>query len=220
MFITFEGGEGSGKSSQARFLADALRAEGHAVWLTREPGGTPLAEALRQALLFPEATVAALRAAGMALGDGPVDLVAPATELLLMNAARAQHVIAIRRRLADGVIVISDRFADSTIAYQSGGRGLDRAATAAVIAAATDGLTPDLTVLLDLDPAVGLGRKAAGDLNRFDSEALAFHERVTATFRALAASEPARWLTLDATRPADAQAATILAAVRSRLQGY
>jgi dTMP kinase len=202
MFITFEGGEGAGKSTQARRLAEWLRAHGREVWLTREPGGTPLAEAIRQIALFP---------------DEAADALTPEAEVLLMSAARAQHVAAIRHCLATGAIVVSDRFADSTIAYQGAGRQLDRAVVRAITAFAAGGLVPDLTVLLDLDPAVGLARKPATEMNRVDSEDLAFHQRVATAFRELAAAEPARWLVLDATLPADELADAIAAAVMARL---
>ncbi len=217
MFITFEGGEGSGKTTQMRKLADALEARGHTVWTTREPGGTPVAEVIRRVVLMPEATVEALRQArGLPAMQPEIDDITPVTELLLMNAARAQHVVAIRRALASNTIVLCDRFADATLAYQGAGREMDEATVHAVTALATGGLTPDLTVLLDVDPRQGLRRKLRATRNRLDDEPLAFYERVRAAYLALAAQEPARWLILDATQPQDAIAAQIWQAVATR----
>jgi dTMP kinase len=218
MFITFEGGEGSGKTTQARALAIALEREGHAVWTTREPGGTPLAEVLRQVVLHPGETVEALRLArGLPSGDPLPEAITPEAELLLMNAARAQHVAEIRRRLALGQIVISDRFADATLAYQGGGREMPLQQVRAVTDIATAGLTPDLTALLDCDPRAGLRRKLHGQRNRLDDEDLAFHDRVRATYLALAEAEPARWIVLPALGDVDELAARILAEVQTRL---
>lgn len=210
MFITFEGGEGSGKTTQVRLLAEALEAQGRAVWTTREPGGTPVAEVIRRIVLQPGETVAALRGArGLPAAQPAIDPITPIAELLLMNAARAQHVAEIRRHLVANTVVITDRFADATLAYQGAGRGLDAAAVRAVIALATDGLVPDLTVLLDLDPRQGLRRKLHATRNRLDDEALAFHERVRAAYLALAAQEPSRWRIFDAAQPTEQIAAQI-----------
>jgi dTMP kinase len=218
MFITFEGGEGGGKTTQVARLAATLEAQGHAVWTTREPGGTPVAEAIRRIVLQPAATVEALRGArGLPDAQPELDPITPVAELLLMNAARAQHVAAIRQRLARGEVVISDRFADATLAYQGAGRGLDLAAVRAVIELATGGLAPDLTILLDLEPRQGLRRKLHAQRNRLDDEDLAFHAQVRAAYLALAQQEPMRWLVVDATQPADALAAQIAEAVIARL---
>ena len=218
MFITFEGGEGGGKTTQVRRLAGALEAQGRRVWTTREPGGTPLAEVIRRVVLQPAETVEALRLArGLPGADPAIDAVTPQAELLLMNAARAQHVTVMRTRLAAGEVVISDRFADATLAYQGAGRALDLAAVRAIIAFATDGLTPDLTILLDLDPRQGLRRKVLAQRNRLDDEALAFHERVRAAYLDLAAQDPARWLVLDALQDEATLAAHILVAIQERL---
>jgi dTMP kinase len=219
MFVTFEGGEGGGKTTQVRRLAQALEAQGQRVWTTREPGGTPLAEVIRRVVLQPTETVEALRQArGLPNADPQIDAVTPVAELLLMNAARAQHVAAIRARMSAGEVVISDRFADATLAYQGAGRSLDIATVRSVIALATDGLTPDLTILLDLEPRQGLRRKVLAQRNRLDDEALAFHERVRAAYLDLAAQEPTRWLVLDATADEAALATEILAAVTARLK--
>lgn len=207
-FLVFEGPEGSGKSSQARRLADDLRAAGHDVVLTREPGGTPLAEALRALVLDP-----AEGAAGMSA----------ATESLLFTAARADHVDrVIRPALAAGKIVICDRFVGSTLAYQGGGRGLDLDALRAAQVIATGGLRPDLTLLLDLPAAEGLARRFAdrnGDgLNRLDEESTAFHERVRETYLTLAAADPDRWSIVSAGPPPEVVAGHIAELVRSVVQ--
>ncbi len=222
MFITLEGVEGTGKSTQARRLAAEYAARGQRVWLTREPGGTSLAEAIRAVVLHPDATRAALAAAGLLPPAGATDPepVTAAAELLLMNAARGQLVAAIRHHLATGTVVICDRYADATRAYQGGGRGLDPDQIEAAIAIATGGLEPDLTILLDLAPEIGLARKQQildpTDRNRLDDEDLAFHRRVRAAYLAQAAQSPARWLVLDATLPPDAVAAAIQAALAPR----
>ncbi len=188
LFVTFEGGEGSGKTTVLRRLAERLRTAGHDPLLTREPGGTPLAEGVRALLLTPS------------LAPGAV------SEALLMEAARADLVAAvIRPALAQGRVVLCDRYADSTLAYQGGGRGLDRAMLAEWNRVATGGLAPDLTLWFDLAPEVGLARRAgaADDTNRLDREDLAFHTRVHDAYRALAAAEPRRWVTLDARQGPD-----------------
>ena len=184
-FITFEGIEGAGKSSLQRALADALTARGITVCATREPGGTPLAEEIRQLAL-------ARRQGGM-----------PATtELLLMFAARAAHVAQrIEPALARGEWVLCDRFTDASRAYQGGGRGLDRAAIEALANIAHPRLAPDLTLLLDLSAQAGLqrarGRAEGGD--RFEDEQLSFFARVRESYLQLAQAEPQRIRVLDAT---------------------
>lgn len=190
LFITLEGGEGSGKSVQVEALARRLEAKGLAVVCTREPGGTPLGERLRDIVLD-------LSPGGAGL---PLD---PLTESLLFIAARAELVAdVIAPALARGESVVCDRFADSTLAYQGFGRGVDLEVIEQVNAVATRGLRPDLTALLDLVVAEGLERSgAAGKSDRFEREEHAFHERVRSGYRSLAAREPERWLVVDASQP-------------------
>ena len=199
-FITLEGGEGAGKSTQARLLETALIAAGHTVVLTREPGGAPGADAIR----------------GLLLGQGGWD---PVTECLLHFAARREHVArTIAPALAAGHWVVCDRFADSTMAYQVFGQGVPRPVFDALARVALDGLRPDLTLILDLPPDAGLARAAArGETNRYEAEASTFHARVRDGFRAIAAAEPARCALLDATAAPEQVAAEILRLVRTRL---
>jgi dTMP kinase len=183
LFITFEGGEGSGKSTQIARLAARQRGLGLDPLVTREPGGTALAEGIRALLL--DSSVA----------PGPL------SEALLMEAARADLVAqVIRPALAVGRPVLCDRYADSTLAYQGAGRGLDAGMLESWNAIATGGLRPDLTFLFDLDPEVGLARRAGAGVstNRLDRESLPFHQRVRARYLELAASSPERWIVLDA----------------------
>lgn len=194
MFITFEGPEGSGKTTQIQALFDYLRAQGHDVVLTREPGGTAIGDQTRQILLDPENRE-----------------MLPETEILLFSASRAQLVgQVVRPALERGAIVICDRFADSTMAYQGYGHGLDLEALRTITQFATGGLTPDLTVFLDIDVEVGLRRKrTAGQAdsdawNRLDQKAVAFHHRVRQGYLALAEAEPDRWLVVDAARSREA----------------
>jgi dTMP kinase len=227
MFITLEGVEGSGKSTQAERLAERLRVAGHAARHTREPGGTALAGALRALLLHPEAAVAALAAAHLIASADIAsaemsEAMLPVTELFIFAAARAQHVARIRAWLAAGEVVVCDRFADTTRAYQGYGRGLDQASIVAVERLATGGLHPDLTLLCDLPAAEGQRRKraahtAGGEWNRLDAEVLAFHDRVRAGYLALASAEPARWVVLDARQAPSALAEDVWAAVSARL---
>lgn len=202
MFITFEGGEGSGKTTQVRLLEERLRGLGYCVVVTREPGGTPLGERLRALLLDVNTQVE------------------PRAELLLYAADRAQHVAAVvRPALAAGVIVISDRYADSALAYQGYGRGLDLAALRHIMAFATDGLQPDLTFFLDLDPQQGLARCArASKADRFEAQALAFHQRVREGYLALIAAEPERWVRIDADQPLAVVQGAVFAVVEERLR--
>lgn len=189
-FITFEGPEGAGKSSQIQMLGDALSASGREVVITREPGGTPLAEKIRDVVK----------------GFNGGEAVHPVTELLLMEAARSQHVSRIvRPALEAGRIVLCDRFYDSTTAYQGGGRGLDMEAVTRLNAFAALGVVPDLTILLDLAPERGFeraGRRAEtqGEYDRFELEKLDFHRRVRAVFLELARREPHRIRVVDADR--------------------
>jgi dTMP kinase len=199
-FITIEGPEGSGKTTQAERLATRLRDDGHRVLLTREPGGTRLGDQLRAILL------------ARVDHEHPTD---PLTDALLFEAARrhlVRHVI--RPALADGVTVVCARYADSTLAYQGFGAGVPLATLRAVDAAATDGLIPDRTVLLDLPVEEGLARKAPDDLTRFEADHdLAFHRRVRDGFLALAAAEPERWVVLDAGLLLDDVTEAIVAAI-------
>ncbi len=188
-FITVEGGEGAGKSTCLEFLRDHLEAAGRRVVMTREPGGTPLAERIRELLL-------GHHAGGMA----------DDCELLLVFAARADHLArVIRPALARGDWVLSDRFTDATYAYQGGGRGLDVARITQLEALVQGDLRPDLTLLLDLPVAAGLARAAgrAEAPDRFESEAAAFFERVRAAYLERAAREPERFRVVDAGRPLD-----------------
>jgi dTMP kinase len=202
-FITLEGGEGAGKSTQARRLAAALAAAGVPVVRTREPGGAPGAEAIR----------------GLLLGAaGPWD---PVAEAMLHFAARREHLVrTIRPALAAGMWVVCDRFADSTLAYQGYGQGVPRGVFEALAALTLDdGLAPDLTVVLDLPPEAGMARAATrGEaLNRYERLGPAFHSRIRDAFLAIAAPAPERCAVVDAARPADAVTADLLALVRSRL---
>ncbi len=185
VFITFEGIEGCGKSTQAHLLRRHLEAEGHDVVLTREPGGTPISEAIREMLLDP---------ANAAMS--------PLAELLLYEAARAQHVHElIRPAIEAGSIVVCDRFYDSTTAYQGAGRGLPEIDFERLHDMATGGLSPDLTLFLDLPVEEGLKRAAnAAAPDRIERESIEFHERVRKGFLELAAQHPGRIRTLDAGR--------------------
>ena len=201
--LTLEGGEGAGKSTALRALRDALLGDGFEVVSTREPGGTPLAERIRQLLLD--------------TGDEPV---AAETELLLMFASRAQHVReTILPALARGAWVISDRFTDSSYAYQGAGRGLDPEWIAALERRAV-GLKPGLTLLLDLDVREGRARTAGRDLwpDRIESEQDDFFERVRAGFRARAAAEPQRFRVIDASQPPAGVGAAVDAAIGAYLR--
>jgi dTMP kinase len=220
VFITFEGGEGSGKSSQVALLAKRLRAAAHTVRTTREPGGTPFAGAIRALWLHPDESLQSLDRASLATRDEPAEPMLPITEALLLSAARAQHVARMREWLAAGEIVLCDRYADSTRVYQGAARGLDDATIDTLERLATEGLRPDLTFLLDLPVEVGQARRrnmTDGDWNWLDAETVAFHERVRAAYLALAAAEPDRWIVLDATQLPDALAESIWQAVMSQL---
>jgi len=202
MFITFEGPEGSGKTTQIVRLKERLTALGHNVIATREPGGTPIGDRIRGILLDRESHIA------------------PIAEMLLYSASRAQLVeTVIRPQLAAGGIVICDRYADSTLAYQGYGRGLPLEALRQITAIATGGLQPHLTLCLDLDPAEGIRRRhhSGEALNRFDALELAFHERVRAGYHALIAAEPERWVLIDAARPPDQVAEAVWETIRARL---
>jgi dTMP kinase len=202
LFLTFEGIDGAGKSTQARRLAEALRAEGREVVLTREPGGSPGAEAIRRLLVEGEP--------GRWSGE---------TEALLFTAARRDHLERIiRPALAAGRVVICDRFADSTRVYQGAARG-DLRALVDRLHAAVIGLEPDLTLILDIDPALALGRglaRRSGE-DRFERLGADFQARLRAGFRALAAEFPGRCRLIDAARPEAEVAAEVLALVQVRL---
>lgn len=186
-FIVFEGGDGSGKSTQARSLLRRLRRRGIKVLRTREPGGTPLGQSLRLLLKSNEP-------------------MAPMSELMLFEAARAQLVQQVIRPFLDqGGVVIADRFTSSTMAYQGYGRGLDRELIERLNREATGGLEPDLTVLLDLPVETALGRKGSGKSggngDTFDDAPVDFHRKIRRGYSALAASDPEGWLVLDGQRP-------------------
>jgi dTMP kinase len=191
LFITFEGPEGSGKTTQIRLLAEWLSDQALDVWTTREPGGTRIGEAIRDVLLSPAHTEMCAEA-----------------EILLFSAARAQIVREkLQPYLTRGGVVLCDRFADSTLAYQGYGRLLDLDTLRQITLFATGGLVPALTICLDLPVAEGLRRKQGGDQaewNRMERERLDFQERVRLGYLALAAAEPQRWLVLDALREIEA----------------
>jgi len=203
MFITLEGPDGSGKTTQARLLAGHLRDQGHRVLLTREPGGTAIGDRIREVLHDPANTA-----------------MQPVAESLLYSAARAQLVEeVIRPHLAGGGVVVCDRYSDSTLAYQGYGRGLDLETLHAIQRFATGGLRPDLTLLLDLDADEGLRRRLAsgGEWNRMDQLAVEIHRRVRAGYLALAALEPDRWVTLDAAGTVEELQRRVRAVVGERL---
>lgn len=194
-FIVFEGGEGAGKSTQSAALADYLVARGHRVRRTREPGGTPAAEAVRAILLDP---------ANTGLDDR--------AEALLFAAARGDHAArVIRPALEAGEIVISDRYLDSSVAYQGVARDLGADRVADLSLWATGGLIPDLTIVLDVDPALGLARVVGPD--RLEAEPVEWHERVRQAFLRIAAQAPERYLVLDGSRPAEDLAVEIASVV-------
>lgn len=215
VFITFEGPEGSGKSTQARLLYERLQGVGYPVILTREPGGTRIGEMIRRILVDLKHTE-----------------MAPTTETLLFSAARAQLVSElVRPYLATGGIVLCDRYADSTYAYQGYGLGRDLDELHAITAVATGGLMPDLTIFLDLDAEAGLRRKRAGrdradqhgatpypEWNRLDARDLAYHQRVSAGFAELMRREPERWRCLPAEQPVETLAEAILREVQPLLR--
>jgi dTMP kinase len=205
-FITLEGPEGAGKTVLAATLKEALEGQGRVVLSTREPGGTRLGERLR-AILLDDGS-----------GAQPSALV-PRADALLFNAARAQLVAeVIHPALERGEVVICARFADSTLAYQGYGAGLPIDELRAVAAVATGGLAPDLTILLDVPPEIGLRRKSDAARNRFESSFdLAFHERVRAGFLDLAGQEPGRFRVIDSARPIDLVAPDVIDAARSIL---
>lgn len=183
MFFTFEGPDGSGKSTQAKQLAQYLESRGCAVLLTREPGGTTIGEQIRQVVLSKQS-------------QG----ITHQTEALLFSAARAQIVAEIiKPAIVAGKIVLCDRYADSTMAYQGYGLGLDLDALRAITRFATGGLIPDLTFYIDVPVSVGIARKQSDQVNRLDEKEFAYHEKVRAGFLRLAGAEPSRWVVVDGT---------------------
>jgi len=201
-FVSLEGGEGAGKTTAINAIREALHARGHEVLLTREPGGTPLAERIRALVLTPDAEIAA-------------EPLSAEAELLLVFAARAQHVRqVIEPALRRGCYVVSDRFTDSSYAYQGGGRGLDPAWIADLERRAV-GLLPGLTLLLDVDVAIGRARANGRDLwpDRIESEQDDFFQRVRAVFRQRASADPARFRLIDASQDQAGVSASVAAAV-------
>lgn len=199
LFIAFEGGDGAGKSTQAARLAEALASRGLTILRTREPGGTPIGEKLRSLVLDH--------------GHGHIDA---HTEALIFAASRAAHASqVIRPALARGEVVLTDRYIDSSVAYQGAGRDLGTDAVRSLNEWATSGLQPDLTVLLDVDPADGRRRRTAGEAaeDRLESEADDFHATIRGAFLELAASRPDAYLVLPAVLPVQELAARILASV-------
>ena len=202
VFITFEGPEGSGKTTQIPLLADFLRSRGHEVLTTREPGGTPIGDQIRAILSD--------------LGNTAMH---PRAEILLFLASRAQLVEqVIRPHLAGGGVVLCDRYADSTLAYQGYGHGVDLGVLQNLLLFATGGVFPHLTFLLDLDVEAGLKRRAqGGDWNRLDAYALEFHRRVRRGYHQLAKKEPERWVVIDASQPPERVQAAIRQSLAERL---
>jgi len=200
LWVTFEGGDGSGKTTQAGLLQGWLEDSGRTVLRTREPGGSDVGDLIRDIVLHHR-------------GD-----IAPRAEALLYAADRAHHIATVVRPAIDrGDVVIQDRYLDSSVAYQGAGRVLDPDEIRNLSLWATDGALPDVTILLDLDPAQARERLDADDkpFDRLESERLDFHTRVRAAYLALADAEPQRFLVLDASAPVD----TIAAAVRERVAG-
>jgi dTMP kinase len=207
LFITFEGPDGSGKTTQAQLLYQYLQGRGYSVFLTREPGGTGIGDQIREVLHSLENTE-----------------MLPQTEILLYSASRAQLVgQIIRPHLDRGEIVLCDRYADSTLAYQGYGHGLDLQVLQVITSFATGGLKPDLTIYLDIDIEEGLRRKLvahqAGEAewNRMDQQELAFHHRVREGYLQMVAAEPERWVVIEAAQPADAAQQAIRAEVEAKL---
>jgi len=203
VFITLEGPDGGGKTTQASLLADFLRQRGCDVVATREPGGTAIGDQVRAILSSLDNTA-----------------MHPRTEILLFQASRAQHVEQIiRPHLAKGGIVVCDRYADSTLAYQGYGHQVDLERLRLIVDFATGGLKPDLTLLLDIDVEEGLRRRTnSGEWNRLDAYALAFHRRVRQGYFELARQEPERWVTVDAGRPEELVQEELRRVVLQRLE--
>jgi len=204
MFISFEGPEGSGKTTQLPLVVQFLLEANYSVFSTREPGGTSIGDQIRQVLLANKNTE-----------------MHPRSEILLFQASRAQLVEQeIQPRLARGEIVLCDRYADSTIAYQGFGHRVDLEQLRSIVDFATGGLKPDMTLLFDLDVTVGLARRQMdGDINRLDAFELAFHQRVRDGYHQLAASEPDRWVVIDAAQSPPQVQNDLQAAILARLPG-
>lgn len=204
LFVTFEGPEGGGKTTQMRRLAEYLRGRGYPVLATREPGGTPIGDRVRAILLDPAHTE-----------------MRPEAEFLLFSAARAQHVAqVIRPHLAAGGVVLCDRYADASLAYQGYGYELNLATVDTITRFATGGLVPDLSLCLDVPVEVGLRRKSRGlgdAWNRMEQKEMDYHRRVRAGYLAIASRHPGRWLVLDATQPFDTLQTELQLAVETRL---
>ena len=203
LFIAFEGGDGAGKSTQAEKLTAALETAGRTVVRTREPGGTPVGEQLRSLVLEH--------------GNGEIDA---RTEALIFAASRAAHVAqVIRPAVERGDVVVCDRFIDSSVAYQGSGRSLGTEEVRQLNIWATEGFSPDLTVLLDVEPEQGRQRRTANEAveDRLESEPDSFHLRIRRAFLEQARNDPARYLVLDAGRPVDELAETIMARVKELL---
>ena len=205
MFITIEGPEGSGKSSVTKKVVERLEKEGYEVVLTREPGGTPIAEEIRNVILDKKNTA-----------------MDPITEALLYAASRRQHLIEKVWPLSkEGKIVISDRFLDSSLAYQGGARGLGIDKILAMNMFATEGYYPDLTLLFDIDPRIGLARIAANknrEVNRLDLEKIEFHDNVRKTFLSLAERFKDRFVVLDASKPFEEVIEDAYKAIKDRIK--
>jgi dTMP kinase len=203
LFITFEGPDGSGKTTQIKLLTEALTAQGHNVLTLREPGGTPIGDQIRE-------VVHALRNKEMSAR----------AECLLYGAARAQLVDQVLKpHLDQGGIVLCDRYADSTMAYQAYGRGLDRSAVREIISFATLDLKPDLTFYIDIEVEEGIARrkKSGDDYNRMDDQALEFHRRVREGYLEMIAAEPERWVQIDGAQSVEQIQALIRMEVAKRL---
>ncbi len=206
MFITFEGTEGTGKSTQLEILAESLQQDGYKLFVTREPGGTAIGDQVRAIL-----------------SDMQNTAMLPRTEFLLFQSSRAQLVEQeLRPRLAQGELILCDRYADSTVAYQGYGyQQLDLEQLRAIVHFATGGLMPDLTILLDIDVELGLQRKrqAGGEWNRLDDYQVEFYQRVRRAYLEMARLEPERWVIIDASAPFDQVQAEIKRVILKRLAG-
>ena len=204
IFVTFEGGEGSGKSTVLKKVDALLREEGYQTIVSREPGGTPISEEIRNVIL-----------------DRKNTNMDPRTEALLYAASRRQHLVEkIWPALKEGKVVLCDRFLDSSLAYQGGARGLGIDEILKVNEYATEGTLPDLTILFDIEPEKGLARIAANqgrEVNRLDLEKISFHEGVRATFQSLAKRFPDRYVVIDASQPLENVVSDAYKAIKSRL---